>query len=102
MKRILFMVTASCALLLAVLPNGSRAAETKPDGHGNSGQMLLSLETAIEQSLEHNYDLLLAQERTEESRGTAFTRLGALLPILSGTSSYRRLKTFQGEFGGGL
>ncbi|MCZ6760765.1 MAG: TolC family protein [Gemmatimonadetes bacterium] len=101
MERYRFMVTALCALVLAVLPDAVPAAEWKPDGLRNSGQVFLSLETAIEQALEHNYDLLLAQERIEESRGSAFARLGALLPILSGTSTYRRLKTFQGEFGGG-
>lgn len=101
MNRIFFVVTALCSLILAVMPNAGQAAEQEPDGHRSSGQMLLSLETAIEQALEHNYDLLLAQERIEESRGSAFASLGALLPSLSGSSSYRRLQTFQGEFGGG-
>lgn len=60
----------------------------------------LSLHDAIKLALEHNYDLLLAQERIQESRGVALSRLGALLPNLSTSSDYRRFKTFQGEFGG--
>ncbi len=100
MERYRLMVMALCALVVVVLPHAGPAAEREPDGHRDAGQVLLSLETAIELALEHNYDLLLAQERTEESRGAAFTRLGALLPNLSGTNTYRRLKTFQGEFGG--
>lgn len=101
MKQIFIVVTTLCTLVLVLLPNTGQTAERIPDDQPNSSQMLLSLETAIDQALEHNYDLLLAQERIEESRGSAFTSLGALLPNLSGTTDYRRLKTFQGEFGGG-
>ena len=60
----------------------------------------LSMETAITIALDNNYDLLLVQEEIQEAKGVSKTRLGALLPNLSGTTDYRRLKQFQGEFGG--
>ncbi len=60
----------------------------------------LTIRQAIDIALENNFDLLLANERILEAKGTESLRLGALLPNLSGDTNVRNLKTFQGEFGG--
>lgn len=60
----------------------------------------LSLRKAIEIGVENNYDLILSRERIEEARGVALTRLGAMLPNLSGEGNYTNRKVFQGQFGG--
>ncbi len=94
------MGTLCSVLLVSGLQSPAQAAREEPGPPQQGVERRLTLEAAIDLALSNNYDLLLAQERQQESRGAAFTRLGPLLPGLSGTSDYRRLKTFQGEFGG--
>jgi outer membrane protein TolC len=66
----------------------------------SSPMLSLSLRKAIEIGVENNYDLILSRERIEEARGVAFTRLGAMLPNLSGESNATKRRVFQGQFGG--
>ncbi len=101
MRTPLILVMAMGGLLSATwFTDSGRAAEPGRDAGQKPPELRLSLQAAIEIALENNYDLLLALERGQEARGAAFTQLGALLPNLSGTTDYRKLKTFQGEFGG--
>ena len=67
---------------------------------GQPQELRLTLEQAVRIALKNNYDLLLAIERVEEAEGSKNTARGGLLPNISGSANGRRLKTFQGEFGG--
>ncbi len=101
MRKLLFMLIALCCLLvLGGVATTIRAEERAPSFPEAPPAMHLSLEGAIGLALKNNYDLLLAQEAIRESEGVAFTRLGAMLPNLSGETAGWRQKTFDGVFGG--
>ncbi len=87
-------------LAMTVWVGEGRLVFAQNPNDSSSSSLLLSLEKAIEIGMENNFDLILARERIEEARGVAFTRLGALLPNLSGEGSYTNRKVFQGQFGG--
>lgn len=88
-------------MLCVCLGSEIEARAQNPSDPSLPGPVLqLKLRNAIEIGLENNYDLILARERIEEARGVAFTRLGALLPNLSGDANYTNRKVFQGQFGG--
>lgn len=89
------------SLIVLCFVTGARAQERPEAPVPEKGIRYLSMDAAIALALQNNYDLLLAQEQIEESRGVAKSRLGGLLPNLAGTTDYHRLKTFQGVFGGG-
>lgn len=103
MLRTARMITSllSSLVVLLCLTAGAWAAERPEAPAPEEGSRYLSMEAAIALALQNNYDLLLAQEQIEESRGVAKGRLGGLLPNVSGTTDYHRLKVFQGVFGGG-
>lgn len=73
---------------------------TPSTGSLYQGPNSLTIRQAIDIALENNFDLLLANEKIWEAKGTESLRLGALLPNISGDTNVRNLKTFQGEFGG--
>jgi outer membrane protein TolC len=85
---------------LCVLLPATWASQQSPSPQLTLPVLRLSQDRAIELALKNNHDLLLALETVEQSRGVAQSRLGALLPNLSGSSSGWRQKTFNGSFGG--
>ena len=97
-----FMLSILSGIVLSIIAFGIgpevRAEMAPPRSQGL--EIRLSLQKAIEIGLENNYDVQLARERIEEARGLAFTRLGALLPNLSGETNVTNRKVFQGQFGG--
>jgi outer membrane protein TolC len=60
----------------------------------------LSLRDAMDAAVDQNPTVRLFKERIAQAQDVANTRLGALLPNLSGNVGYSRRRIFQGSFGG--
>ena len=65
-----------------------------------AAMLRLSLRDAMQAAVESHPAVQLAQEQIRESKALADTRLGALLPNLSGNVSYASRRFFQSSFGG--
>ena len=89
-----------CLMLFLPTVNTSTERLYAEESSNQGKELRLTLEHAVRIALQNNYDLLLAMERVEESEGAETTARGGLLPNISGSANGRRLKTFQGEFGG--
>jgi outer membrane protein len=76
-------------------PETAPAAEPAPE----LPELRLSLRDAVEAALDNNPNVRLFKERVLEAGGVARTRLGALLPNLSGQVNQRSLTFNLGAFG---
>ncbi|MDE3017523.1 MAG: TolC family protein [Nitrospirota bacterium] len=86
-------------LLLGVLADG-RAAEPDETLARDALVLRLSLREAMEAAVDHNPKVQLFKERIREAHGVKDTKLGALLPNLSGSMNQYNQTFFLGTIGG--
>ncbi len=79
---------------------GFAAAEAAPAAKSQPPVLTLSLRDAMDASVNQNPTVRIFQERILQAQDVANTRLGALLPNLSGRLSGARRRFFTGSFGG--
>lgn len=92
-------VVVAWSLVLAVVSEGSAADPHDPLAH-DTLVLRLSLRDAMQASVDHNPKVQLFKERVREALGVRSTKLGALLPNLSGSMNQTNQTFFLGTIGG--
>jgi len=95
----LFLLIALChASLVHASSNGQSKEQVSTTD--NLPELRLSLQDAMRTAVETNPTVQLSRERIKAAQSMASTRLGALLPSLSGRTSYANRRFFLGSFAG--
>ena len=95
----LFLLIVLCQDFPAHASSNSQSKEQVSTAD-NLPELRLSLQDAMQAAVETNPSVQLSREQIQAAQSIASTRLGALLPSLSGNASYANRRFFLGSFAG--